>query len=45
MPVAGLQMRIVGDQGAILPPGEADELQLRGPMVFTRVPLRRPRTR
>jgi thioesterase domain-containing protein/acyl-CoA synthetase (AMP-forming)/AMP-acid ligase II len=35
VPVAGLQMRIVDARGALLPPGEAGELQLRGPMVFS----------
>jgi acyl-CoA synthetase (AMP-forming)/AMP-acid ligase II/thioesterase domain-containing protein len=35
VPIAGLQMRIVDARGAVLPPGESGELQLRGPMVFT----------
>jgi len=35
MPVTGLQMRIVDARGALVPPGEPGELQLRGPMVFT----------
>ena len=32
VPIAGLQMRIADERGALLPPGE---LQLRGPMVFS----------
>jgi acyl-CoA synthetase (AMP-forming)/AMP-acid ligase II/thioesterase domain-containing protein/acyl carrier protein len=34
VPITGLQMRIADERGALLPPGEAGELQLRGPMVF-----------
>ncbi|WP_348652779.1 non-ribosomal peptide synthetase [Polyangium sp. 6x1] len=36
LPITGFQMRIVGDHGAPLPAGEPGELQVRGPMVFTR---------
>jgi acyl-CoA synthetase (AMP-forming)/AMP-acid ligase II/thioesterase domain-containing protein len=35
VPITGLQMRIVDSRGALLPPGESGDLQLRGPMVFT----------
>lgn len=35
LPVNGLQMRVVDDNAAVLPDGEAGELQLRGPMVFS----------
>lgn len=34
VPITGLQMRIADKRGALLPPGESGELQLRGPMVF-----------
>lgn len=33
-PVSGLQMRIAGADGALVQPGGAGELQLRGPMIF-----------
>lgn len=36
LPVNGLQMRIMDDNGALAAAGEAGELQLRGPMVFGR---------
>ena len=36
LPVNGLQMRVVDDNGAVLADGDAGELQLRGPMVFHR---------
>jgi acyl-CoA synthetase (AMP-forming)/AMP-acid ligase II/thioesterase domain-containing protein/acyl carrier protein len=35
-PLAGLQMRIVDEGGSLLPPGATGELQLRGPMIFSR---------
>lgn len=35
LPIGGLQMRIVDDGGALAPVGEAGELQLHGPMVFS----------
>lgn len=34
-PIAGLQMRVVEDGGAIAAPGEPGELQLRGTMIFS----------
>jgi acyl-CoA synthetase (AMP-forming)/AMP-acid ligase II/thioesterase domain-containing protein len=34
-PINGFQMRIVDEQGALSPAGEAGELQLRGPMIFS----------
>lgn len=36
LPLAGLQMRIVDEQGELAGPADSGELQLRGPMVFTR---------
>lgn len=35
-PIAGLEMRIVGEQGQLLPAGESGELQLSGPVIFHR---------
>jgi acyl-CoA synthetase (AMP-forming)/AMP-acid ligase II/thioesterase domain-containing protein len=34
LPLAGLQIRLADEGGALLPPGAAGELQMRGPMVF-----------
>jgi long-chain acyl-CoA synthetase len=36
MPLAGTQLRIVGDDGAVLPPNASGEVQLRGPSVIPR---------
>lgn len=36
LPISGLQMRIVDSDGALVPAGEAGELQLHGPIVFGR---------
>ncbi|WP_394850836.1 non-ribosomal peptide synthetase [Pendulispora brunnea] len=36
LPIAGLQMRVMNDDGLSVPDGESGELQLRGPMVFGR---------
>jgi acyl-CoA synthetase (AMP-forming)/AMP-acid ligase II/thioesterase domain-containing protein/acyl carrier protein len=35
-PITGMHMRIVDDGGALAPAGEPGELQLRGPMIFSR---------
>lgn len=35
LPIAGLQMRIVDERGAVLSAGESGSLEFRGPMVFS----------
>jgi malonyl-CoA/methylmalonyl-CoA synthetase len=34
MPLAGIEMRVVGDEGALLAPGHIGDVQVRGPNVF-----------
>jgi acyl-CoA synthetase (AMP-forming)/AMP-acid ligase II len=36
LPITGLQMRIVDERGDVLPHGHPGEVQLKGPMVFSR---------